>query len=360
MNHNNKRVTIKMIAEKSGLSVGTVDRVLNKRDGVSEESKRHILKIADELGYRPNKFASALGRKKELRIAIIYPLKPEDFYNDITLGIELAINELQDFGISVDTFRYSTYSSSHIKECFDNIDVMNYDGFAINPAGGNIISTYIDQIMAKGIPTITFNTDAPNSTRLFFIGSNSFQSGMMAAEMLDLMLLGSGEVLILGNLSKMSPFLERLNGFIEFMQHSSPDIRIHVCTNYSSDNAITENEKTLTEFLSVNPNIQGIFCNGYSSTVGAINTLHKLNRKDIKLAGYDVTAITAKAMQDNYCNLLLHQSPFYQGYQAAHLLAKHLLEDWLPEKLQLYLDTQIVVKSNVINYIDNKQNYMMV
>ncbi|WP_066713685.1 LacI family DNA-binding transcriptional regulator [Clostridium sp. Marseille-P299] len=357
MDKDNKRVTIKMISEKSGLSAGTVDRVLNKREGVSEKSRQHILKIAEELGYRPNKFASALGRKKELRIGIIYPEKPEDFYKDITLGIELAVEELQDYGVRVDTFRYPTFSPVHIKECFSSIDISLYDGFAVNPAGGNIISNYIDQFIDQGKPTITFNTDAPTSSRIFYFGSNSFQSGMMAAEMLSSIMNETGNVLVLGNLSRMSPFLERLNGFLEYMQLYSPDIHINICTDCNPGYDYVE--KSLTDFLSTTPNIQGIFCTGYSSTVGAINALTKLDRKDIKLTGYDVTPTTAKAIQENWCNVLLHQYPFRQGHQTAHLLVKHLLEGWTPPKQQIYLDAQIVIKSNVENYRNNKKSYLM-
>lgn len=357
MYQNDKRVTIKMISEKSGLSVGTVDRVLNKREGVSEASRLHILKIAEELGYRPNKFASALGRKKELRIGIIYPEKPEDFYKDISQGIELAKEELQDYGVRVDTFRYPTFSPINIRECFDNIDVALYDGFAVNPAGGNIISNYIDDFASLGKPTITFNTDAPNSLRKFYYGSNAYQSGMMAAEMLGSIMQGSGNVLVIGNLSKMSPFLERLNGFLEYLQSYTPDIHIHICADCYPGYEYAE--KSLTEFLTSTPNIQGIYCTGYSSTVGSINALKKLNRKEIKLTGYDVTEITAKAIQEDCCNVLLHQYPFQQGHQTAHLLVKYLLEDFVPSKQQIYLDTQIVIKSNVENYIKNNQSYLM-
>lgn len=357
MFQNDKRVTIKMISEKSGLSVGTVDRVLNKREGVSENSRQHILKIAEELGYRPNKFASALGRKKELRIGIIYPEKPEDFYKDITDGIELAKEELDDYGVRVDTFRYPTFSPINIKECFESINVSLYDGFAVNPAGGNIITNYIDEFASLGKPTITFNTDAPNSLRKFYYGSNAYQSGMIAGELLSSIMNKSGNVLVIGNLSKMSPFLERLNGFLEYLQSYAPDIYIHICADCYP--GYEHAEKSLSDFLSSTPNIQGIYCTGYSSTVGALNALKNLNRKDIKVIGYDVTQITANAIKDDWCNILLHQYPFQQGHQTAHLIVKHLLENWTPSKQQIYLDTQIVIKSNIENYIKNNQSYLI-
>ena len=57
-------VTIKKIAEVAGVSRGTVDRALNGRSGVKPEVKENILKIADELGYKPNYAAKALADKR--------------------------------------------------------------------------------------------------------------------------------------------------------------------------------------------------------------------------------------------------------------------------------------------------------
>ena len=47
-------VTIKDIAEHCRVSVGTVDRALNNRSGISEKTKNRILKAAEELNYHPN------------------------------------------------------------------------------------------------------------------------------------------------------------------------------------------------------------------------------------------------------------------------------------------------------------------
>ena len=54
------RATIKMIAEKAGVSIGTVDRVLHDRPYVKAEVKERVPKVMEELDYRPNHMASAL------------------------------------------------------------------------------------------------------------------------------------------------------------------------------------------------------------------------------------------------------------------------------------------------------------
>ena len=61
------RATIKMIAEKAGVSIGTVDRVLHDRPYVKAEVRERILRVMEELDYHPNRMASALALSGILR-----------------------------------------------------------------------------------------------------------------------------------------------------------------------------------------------------------------------------------------------------------------------------------------------------
>lgn len=344
------RVTLKMIAEKAGTSIGTVDRALNNRGGINEDSKRHILKVAKELGYRPNKVASALGRKKDIRIGIAFPEEPQEFYHDIDLGIDKAIEELQDYGVIIDKIRYQTQDPKFSRERLEQINLESYDGLAINTAGAANVPQ-IDRFIEEGVPVITFNTDAPDSSRLFYIGNNSRQSGVMGGELLSLLLGGKGNVTVLGNFAQTTPFIERFGGFCEYIQLYAPnDIHIYPCAECLSEPALAE--KSLIDLIKRVPDINGVFCTGYSSTVGAVQALKALNRRDIKIVGYDVTNRTAQALREGWCGALLYQDPYLQGHQAAYLLVRHILEGWLPSKPRLHVNTQIVIKSNVDSYTD--------
>ncbi|MFT5641401.1 MAG: LacI family transcriptional regulator, partial [Cyclobacteriaceae bacterium] len=67
------KITIKQIAEKAGVSVGTVDRVLHNRGEVAKETREKVLKIAKEGNYSTNVFARSLKLNQSLRIAVILP-----------------------------------------------------------------------------------------------------------------------------------------------------------------------------------------------------------------------------------------------------------------------------------------------
>ena len=65
-----ERIRIKDIAKMADVSVGTVDRVIHGRSGVSEASRKRVEEILKQLDYQPNMYASALGIQQEIRILL--------------------------------------------------------------------------------------------------------------------------------------------------------------------------------------------------------------------------------------------------------------------------------------------------
>ena len=74
------RIRIKDIAQMAGVSVGTVDRVLHSRSGVSESSRIKVEEILQKLNYQPNMYASALASNKKYRFACLLPSHNEGDY----------------------------------------------------------------------------------------------------------------------------------------------------------------------------------------------------------------------------------------------------------------------------------------
>ena len=74
------KVRIKDIAEKSGVSVGTVDRILHNRPNVSKAAREKVEKVLKEINYQPNVYASALAYNKSYSFHIIMPRHDRETY----------------------------------------------------------------------------------------------------------------------------------------------------------------------------------------------------------------------------------------------------------------------------------------
>ena len=101
------RATIKIIAERAGVSIGTVDRVLHDRPYVKEEVRRRVLEVMEELDYRPNRMASALATSGLTRqFAIIQPTWESYVGAAMAAGVEKFRRERQDYNVHVTVYPY--------------------------------------------------------------------------------------------------------------------------------------------------------------------------------------------------------------------------------------------------------------
>ena len=338
------KVTIKMIAERAGTSIGTVDRALSNRPGINKDTKERILKIAKEMEYSPNQLASALSRKRVIRIAMVYPATPRHFFGYVQQGILKAQSELDGFGIQVDSICSVTENSVEQEELLKSTDFSQYNGIAISVCG-NEISRYIDDFTDSGIPVVTFNSDAPQSKRLFYVGHDSRKSGRLGGELMGKMLGGFGKVIVLGNFTAAPTFIERYGGFCEVIQSEYPGISIYPCAECRRDYRIAS--RTIANMFKEMSDIKGIFLTGATSTIGAVDAVRRNKIDGVTVVGYDLTGQIREALHSGICSAILCQDPFEQGRQAVHMLARHLLEGWSVQQSQLLINMRVLFKYNV-------------
>jgi len=98
------RTNIKEIAERTGVSIATVSRVMNNKGPVRDDTRRRILQMAKELNYKPNPFARGLSRKQTDTIGVILPELNDEFFMEIIHGIDEEAHRNN---------RYLMVSSSH-------------------------------------------------------------------------------------------------------------------------------------------------------------------------------------------------------------------------------------------------------
>ena len=130
----NKNYTIKDIARMSGVSAGTVDRVLHNRGDVSFSSSENVQKVLEEIDYHPNMFAIGLAAKKHYHIVCIIPYYIEhDYWYAVAAGIARAAQELRPFNVGVSYLYYRHADKSSYKEACAVLREENADAVLVAP-----------------------------------------------------------------------------------------------------------------------------------------------------------------------------------------------------------------------------------
>ena len=118
----------------SGVSAGTVDRVLHNRGDVSVSSREKVQKVLDEIDYHPNMFAIGLAAKKRYHIVCIIPYYIEhDYWHAVAAGIDRAAQELRPFNVGVSYLYYRHADKSSYKEACAVLREENADAVLVAP-----------------------------------------------------------------------------------------------------------------------------------------------------------------------------------------------------------------------------------
>src|SRR5690554_4336048 len=163
-----KQVRIKDIAEKAGVSIGTVDRVLHNRGEVAAETRKRVLAIARELHYQPNILAQALTAKKQYHLAALLPQSSSDnvFWTLHPQGIEKAIKSLRPFYVDVRFFFFELHNEVDFAEKAKQILEYQPEGVIFAPILKKESLQFCTELDIRKIPYIFIDTYIENTNCL--------------------------------------------------------------------------------------------------------------------------------------------------------------------------------------------------
>ena len=181
-----ERTRIKDIAKLAGVSVGTVDRVIHSRSGVSESSKKRVKEILKQLDYQPNMYASALASNKKYNFACLLPQHAEgEYWTDVEAGIHEAVRTYSDFNVAVQVSYYDPYDYRSFGQASQSILATDPDGVMLAPTTPTYTLPFVGELTRRQIPYIYIDSYIQEAPALSFYGQNSEQSGYFAARILS-------------------------------------------------------------------------------------------------------------------------------------------------------------------------------
>ncbi len=161
------KVTLKDLAHLCGVSLGTIDRAINDKPGVSKKTREMILRIAEEHGYRPNVIAQSLQSGKTFEIGLIVHDLNNRFFSLLVDSIQQTAWEHHYYIQLAVSLRDTTRE----KEIIEHMLQRNVDGILLFPT--NVGETFYEYLVNLGIPvTLMANRvkGPPGSRPLPFIG----------------------------------------------------------------------------------------------------------------------------------------------------------------------------------------------
>lgn len=338
-------VTIQQIAQKANVSRGTVDRALNNRGRINPEVAERICRIAEEMGYEPRQKKKDSMKKRHIKIGVITQLAKASFMLEINRGIRQAEEELKDRGVEILLREGLVVDETEQARAIEELEAEGIHGLALMPVDCDLIREKINRLIEKKIPVVTFNSDIVGTRRSCFVGMDNRRSGQAAAGLMGLMTRGSGKILIITGYFSNVVNNARVDGFIEELNKSYPELEI-AGVQGSFDK--TEEVERIIESSMVNiSGINGILVvsGGQEGIKSAFEKLG-LERRPYTVI-YDQTPENERAITEGTVDFLIDQNGFSQGYRPLYILTNMLTKNRPPKNEYLFTEINIKTKFNL-------------
>lgn len=278
-----KRVSLKDIANKVGVSIALVSYVMNgqeKEKRVGKEVVEKIRRAAEELNYQPNQIARSLRMKSTKTIGLIVADIANPFFGQLARIIE---NEAANFGYTV-VFGSSDEDKFKSETLINSLLNRQVDGFIIVPTEGNEVQ--IRNLLRRKIPLVLVDRHFPEISTNHVVLDNYLASYEATMHMIN---NGVKNVSLIAYKTSLVHMRERIRGYTEAMISSGLSENLEI-EEIRYDFFDEDMESVFTRLLNKIKNPQGLFFATNALSVSGLYCMRKhclTIPKDIAFMGFD-------------------------------------------------------------------------
>lgn len=340
------RPTVNDIAEAAGVSLATVDRVLNGRPGVRDKTVSRVNAAIEKLGYVRDVTAANLARQRRYRLVFVLPDAPAQFVDTLREAIAEAVASSVADRTDVRIVTFPNGNPHALVKSLRMLSAGDTDGVAIFAQETPHVRDAIARLKADGVPIVALVSDLPNTERDHFVGIDNVAAGRTAGFLMGKFIGNTGgSVMVLVSSMQARDNVERRLGFDQVMADSFPAIEVLPSIENHDDEETTT--RLVSEVLRKRPDITGIYSVGHGSQALVEVLRHHQRRREITLIAHELTKVTREALRDNLMDAVISQNVGHIVRSALRVLrAKSDGRDILSSQERIRIE--IVVRENLI------------
>jgi len=339
------RPTVMDIAREAGVSLATVDRVLNARPGVRAKTIDAVQDAISRLGYVRDMAAANLARSRSYRMVALLPDNDSQFVQTLADALTEAAALAAASRTELDLHRYPPEDMHLLAEHLATLHPDDVAGVALMAPETPVIRDAIRALRAHGIPLVALASDLPNTGRDHFIGTDSRAAGRTAGVLMGRFCRGlSGSILAVADSMLLRDSIERRRGFDEVMLTDFP--ALHVRPTIETHGSPDVLRRALGDSLSALPDVAGIYMigSGHRALAALLRDRGLLGR--FVVIGHELTPHTRQALRDGHLDAVIAQNPGHLARSTLRVLRAKADRSPIDEG-QEQLRIEVVIRENV-------------
>ena len=269
-----------------------------------------------------------------------------DFWTIAGRGLEKAQKEHPDYDIQLIVTGDATAAGQRRE--LDDLLVRGVAGISISVDDAAHATEELDKVAAKSV-LITTDSDAPQSKRLAYIGTDNVAAGRQAGEEIKKAIPNGGKIALFVGTLDADNARERVQGIKEAIAGTKVELVDVFTDQVDFAKAKSNVENTLVKYPDI-ALLSGLWSYETPLIYDAVKAAGKVGK--VKIVGFDEDQRTLKGISEGAISSTIVQQPFEFGYLSAINIIKTLNGDksWVPADGKLIVATQVIDKSNVADF----------
>jgi LacI family transcriptional regulator len=313
------RPTVHDIAAAAGVSLATVDRVLNQRPGVRNVTRERVERAIREIGYVRDVAAANLAKGRTYPLVFILPASDNSFMHGLTHEIRQAVARSPVERTDIRTIEVPAFDPVALVVALEKLAEEKPAGIGLVATDAPEVRAAVDKLVREGIPVVTLVSDLTGSLRHHYAGVDNIAAGRTAARLLGRFLGGAeGDIGVLAGSMLVRDHRERLEGFAAVMAKEFPSLAILPVIEGRDDPEMAH--MLVADALSKNDHIIGMYSLGAGNR-GLIRALkEKAADRTLTVIAHELTANTRAALLDGTIDAILNQDAGHEVRSAIRVL----------------------------------------
>jgi LacI family transcriptional regulator len=301
------RVTVHDLARAAGVSLATVDRVLNGRPGVRKGTIEKVETAIAGIGFRRDLTASMLARARDIVLKVIVPEGTNQFFGKLADAVDSVGAQMRPERLRLDLLRIKAMDTRALVDALDGIGAEDADCAVIVAIDKPEIHAAVARAAGRGIKVIALVSDLPGSARHGFVGIDNRAAGRIAGSLIGRFVPQGGTIGLVAGSLELIDHAERIRAFSEIVAAEFPNLTL-LGPIEGQDEFTATYEKSL-ELFDAHPDLAGL----YNAGAGNAGLLMALNERGlagkVRVVGHELTGPTRAGLESGAIDVVLDQSP---------------------------------------------------
>lgn len=313
------RPTTKDLAEAAGVSLATVDRVLNDRPNVSKKARSKVQGAIDKIGFVRNFAAVSLARGRQFKYQFILPQTGDQYLNEILERIEEASEALRGDATSIDVIKLNTSAPHLLANHLKSVNASEISGVAVMAPESPPVRDAISRLQQRGTHVVEFLSGKKEDANIDFIGIDNFAAGATAAQLLGRFSdQDNSKIMIVSDSLQGLDSIQRRHGFDSVINAQFP--HLGCLPTLETYNDPKRAETIIQNQFGTNPAITCIYCLSSEARmpIELASKIKDLN--DLTVVVHERTPFTETALKSGKIDAVIGQNPGHAVRSAIRIL----------------------------------------